>query len=200
MSGDDELKGSDEKDLREHFAPVARSIRRAVTSRTIQAYAISFVGVVILAASIGPAVVGAYATVQKDFGLCSDPELEVFSPADTADVAANGAAPDFPRLDYAELSSAEQRAFRGALADPNSVKPIEGGGPVKHRSELRNGTIVTYRGAEHYAVIGSFNRCVTDPFSLVLSIAGLVVGGGMVVAPGLWRRLGRNGNDGDTDG
>ena len=45
MNGDDDLEGSDEKDLREHFAPVARSARQAVTSRTFQVYTIAFVGV-----------------------------------------------------------------------------------------------------------------------------------------------------------
>jgi len=196
MSGDDELEGSDEKDLREHFAPVGRSIRRTVTSRTIQLYAVSFVGIVILSASIGPAVVGAYATVQEDYGLCSDPDLEVSGPEETADLTASHDVPEFVRLDYDELSSAEQRAFRGALASANSVKPIEG--DVEHRSALRNGTIVTYQGEEHYAVLGSLNECVTDSFNLPLSIGGLVVGSGMVVAPGLWR-LRSNENEEATD-
>lgn len=196
MSGDDELEGSDQKDFREHFAPVGRSVRRTVTSRTIQVYAISFVGIVILSASIGPAVVGAYATVQKDYGLCSDPELEVSGPAETADTTAGNDAPEFVRLDYDELSAAEQRAFRGALASANGVKPIEG--DVEHRSAFRSGAIVTYRGAEYYAVLGSLNECVTGSFNLPLSIAGLVVGSGMVIAPGLWRLRG-NGSEEATD-
>ncbi|EMA52654.1 MULTISPECIES: FecR/PupR family sigma factor regulator [Halococcus] len=188
MNGDDELEGSDEQDFREHFAPVARSIRRTVTSRTIQVYAVSFVGIVILSASIGPAVVGAYATVQEDYGLCSDPDLEVSSADDTAELTAGNDVPEFVRLDYDELSTAEQRAFRAALASANGVKPIEG--DVEHRSAFRDGALVTYQGENHYAVIGSRNDCVTDSFNLPLSIAGLVVGSGLVIAPGVWRLRG----------
>lgn len=188
MSNDEEMSGSDETSLREHFAPVGRSLKRTVTSRSIQAYAISFVGVIVLSASMGGAVIGTYATFQEDFGLCGNPILEVNSPAATEELAAGDAQPNLPHLDYGELTPDEQRGFRTALAAANNEEEIEGN--VEHIPEFRTGAIVTYRGAEYYTTISSLNECVpVGVFSLPLSIAGLVVGGGLVVAPSLWRRF-----------
>ena len=199
MNGDDDLEGSDEKDLREHFAPVARSARQAVTSRTFQVYTIAFVGVVVLSASIGPTVVGAYAVFQEDFDLCSDPSIEVVEPADTEAIAAGDEPPDFERLDFAELTGDEQRAFRAALAEASNEHPIEGEN-VEHLDAFRNGVLVEYEGAEHYVAITSANECVpAGAVRFPLSIAGLVIGSGMVVAPELQRRFGRNDGEGETD-
>lgn len=187
MSGD-EREGEDEKGLREHFAPVGRSLKRTVTSRSVQAYAVSFVGILVLSASIGGAVVGTYATVQKDFGLCSDPILEVNSPAATEELAAGDAQPNLPHLDYEELTPDERRAFRTANTVPNNEEEIAGN--TEHLPEFRTGAVVTYRGAEHYVTISSINECVpAGVFSLPLSIAGVAVGTGLFVAPGLWRRF-----------
>jgi len=193
MSGDDELEGSDEKDLREHFAPVARSLRRAVTSRTIQVYTIAFVGVVVLAASIGPTIVGGYALVQEDFGLCSDPSIEVLSPEAAAAVDAGAEPPEFERLDFAELTTAEQRAFRAALDETSNEHPIEGEN-VEHLAAFREGVLVEDQGTEHYVTITSSNECVpAGAVRFPLSVAGLLIGSGMIVAPELQRRFGRTG-------
>ena len=197
MSGDDKLKGSDEKDLREHFAPVARSVRRTVTSRTLQVYAIAFVGVVVLSASIGPTVVGAYAVVQEDFGLCSDPSIEVMPPEDTEAVAAGEEPPDLERLGFTELTGDEQRAFRAALAEASNEHPIEGEN-VEHLDAFRDGVLVEFEGAEHYVAITAANECVpAGAVRFPLSIAGLLIGSGMVIAPELYRRF--DGNEGGRD-
>ncbi|WP_049899572.1 hypothetical protein [Halococcus agarilyticus] len=197
MSSDDELEGSDEKDLREHFAPVARSARRAVTSRTLQVYTIAFVGVVVLSASIGPTVVGAYAVFQEDFDLCSDPYIEVLPPEDTEAVDAGAEPPEFERLDFAALTADEQRAFRAALDEASNEHPIEGES-VEHLDAFRDGVLVEYEGAEYYVAITSNNECVTaGAVRFPLSIAGLVIGSGMVVAPELQRRFGRKEDKGN---
>lgn len=188
MSNDDDLEGENEKSVREHFAPVIRSLKRTVTSRSMQAYAVSFVGVIVLSASIGGAVIGTYATFQEDFGLCGNPILEVESPATAEELAAGEAQPDLQHLDYEELTPDEQEAFRVASNVPNNEEEVVGN--VEHLSEFRNGALVTYQGEEYFVIISSLNECV--PFgvrSLPLSIAGLIVGAGLFVAPSLWRRF-----------
>jgi hypothetical protein len=189
MSGDeDDLEGENEKSFWEHFAPVTRSLKRTVTSRSMQAYAVSFVGVLVLSASIGGVVVGAYAAVQEDLGLCGNPILEVRSSEDTDALVAGDAAPNPPQLEYEELTPAEQRGFREALNSVNNEEEVEGN--VEHLTTFRNGALVTYRGEEHYVAVSSFNKCVPfDALSVPLSIVGLIVGAGLYVAPGLWRRF-----------
>lgn len=189
MSGDDEeLAGRDEESLREHFAPVGRSLKRTVTSRSIQAYAVSFVGVLVISASLGGVVIGAYAPFQDDFGLCGSPILEVSPPMATEEMVAGDEPPDFPRLEYGELTPDEQQAFRAALDSVNNEQEVEG--DIEHLTTFRNGAVVTYQGEEHYVTVSSLNRCVPmGAFSLPLNIAGLVVGAGLYVAPGLWRRF-----------
>ena len=189
MSGDEaNLEGENEESLRAHFAPVGRSLKRMVTSRSVRAYTVSFVGVLVISASLGGAIVGAYAMVQADFGLCGNPILEVTPPEATEELTAEDAQPNLPHLEYEELTPAEQRAFRTALDSVNNEEEIDGN--VEHRAAFRNGAIVTYRGEEHYATLSSLNKCVPmGAFSLPLSIAGLAVGAGLYVAPSLWRRF-----------
>lgn len=185
---DDELAGEDEKSFAEHFAPVYRSLKRVVTSRSMRAYAVSFVGIVVLAASLGGGVLGAYATFQEDAGLCGDPIVDVTPPEKTAELAAGDAQPTLPQLDYAELTPDERRGFREAVASANNDAKIEG--DAEHLDAFRTGALVEYRGEKYYASISSMNDCVAvDALTLPLSIAGLVVGAAIVVAPGLWRRV-----------
>lgn len=185
---DDELAGEDEKEFFEHFAPVYRSLKRTITSRSIQTYAVSVVGILVLSASIGGAVVGVYGTVQEDFGLCSNPIIEVTPPEGTADLAAGDAEPSLPHIGYEELTRDEQHGFRTALNVANNEEEVEGN--VTHLPLFRNGALVEYRGEEYYVAVSSFNECV-DPgaFDLPFSIAGVVVGAGIVAAPSLWRRF-----------
>jgi|SRR5699024_2474568 len=185
---DAELEGEDEMSVGDHFAPVWRSLKRTVTSRSIQAYAISFVGIVVLSASIGPVVVGSYATVQKDFGLCGKPSLEVSSPADTAELTAEEKQPTLPRLDYGELSPATRRAFRGALDAVNNERKVEG--PIDHEAMLEeSGVIVTYRGTEHHTVLHPDNCVPSGAYPLAISILGLLVGVGIVAVPRVSKRF-----------
>ena len=186
--GEENLKGGDEKDLREHFAPVGQSLKRMVTSRSIQAYAVSFIGVIVLSASIGGVVVGTYATFQEDFGLCGNPILTVESPESFEALAAEDEVPNLTRLEYEELTPDEQRGFRRALNAVNNEAEVEGN--IEHLPAFRNGAIVTYRGEEYYVAVGSLNECVpVDVLSLPLSIVGMLVGAGLYVAPGLWKRF-----------
>jgi hypothetical protein len=181
-SDEDEFEGENEQSLREHFAPVGRSIKRTVTSRSIQAYTVSFVGVIILSASLGGAVVGSYATFQEDFGLCGSPILEVHPPEETESIVVGDEQPNVQHLEYEELTPDEQDGFRGALNVINNEEEVEGN--IEHLTAFRNGALVEYRGEEYYVVISSLNECV--PFGVLpfpLSIIGLIIGAGLYVAP-----------------
>lgn len=194
MSGDDhdDLEGSDEQSVGEHFAPVWNSLRRTVTSRWVQVYTVSFIGIVILSASLGGVVLGTYATVQPDYGLCERPAIVVSSAENTEDLIAGPDAPDFTRLEYDELSGEEQDAFREALRVPNQDAEIEP--ESEHIEEFQQGVVVSYRGESHYVVIETMDNCVpTGFFNIPLSVVGLVVGSVLFVSPSLWRwRRGSN--------
>lgn len=183
MSGDDdEFEGENEESLQEHFAPVVRSLKRTVTSRSIQAYTVSVIGVVIISASLGGAVVGAYATFQEDFGLCGNPILEVSPPEETEKILVGNEAPNVEHIGYKELTPDEQDGFREALNVINNVEEVEGN--IEHLTVFRNGAVVEYHGKEYYVIISSLNKCV--PFGVLpfpLSIIGLIVGTGLYVAP-----------------
>ena len=190
MSGDDEdtLEGEDEKSLRGHFVPIGRSLKHVVTSRSIQAYTVSFVGIIVLSASIGVATVGAYATFQEDFGLCGSPFIEVHPPENTEQLVLDEDAPNIEHLGFEELTPDEQQGFRTALQSVNNEEEFTGN--IEHLTAFRNGAIVTYRGEEHYVIVSSLNECV--PFGVLpfpLSVIGLLVGTGLYVAPSLWRRF-----------
>lgn len=190
MSGDEdaELEGEDEMSVRDHFAPVWRSLKRTVTSRSIQAYAISFVGIVVLSASIGPAIIGGYATMQENFGLCGTPVLTAESPEATADrTMGEEALPNPTTLAYEELSPATQQAFRTALDVPNHEQKVQG--TVDHLSTLEGGAIVTYHGTEHYVVVETKPCVPYGIYPLPLSIVGLIVGVGIVAIPRVSKRF-----------
>ncbi len=193
MSGDDEdtFEGEDEESFWEHFAPAGRSLKRTVTSRSIQAYTVSFVGIILITASIGPAVIGAYATFQEDFGLCGSPFIEVHPPENTERLVLDEQAPNVEHIGFKELTPDEQQGFLTALQSVNNEEEFTGN--IEHLTAFRNGAIVTYQGEEHYVIVSSLNECV--PFGVLpfpLSVLGLIVGTGLYVGPRLWRRFQRS--------
>lgn len=188
MSDDTGLQGENEEDVWEHFAPVVRSVRRTLTSRTIQTYTLSFVGIVILSASIGGVVLGPYAAIQPTYGLCNNPTVEVYSPEDTADLTAGEEVPNFRQFSYDDLTEEERETFREAESSPLEEAEIDG--RTTHFEEFRNGSVVTYEGERYYTVVASLDDCMdAGAFNLPLSVVGVVVGLGLSIAPGLRRRF-----------
>ncbi|RJT05294.1 hypothetical protein [Halococcus sp. IIIV-5B] len=187
MSDDEkDLHGEDQGDFQEHFAPVVRSFWRTMTSRSFQTYTISFVGMIILSASIGGVILGPYAAIQPTYGLCDKPVVEVYSPADTAELTAGDEPPNFRQFSYDELTPMEQETFDEART--SALQEAELDGRTAHFEELRNGSVVTYEGESYYTVVASLDDCVDETaFNVPLSIVGVVVGLGLSAAPGLRR-------------
>jgi hypothetical protein len=140
------------------------------------AFTMRFLGAMLLAIGIGAAVVGGYALVQEDFGLCGDPILEVSSPSSSA---------SGPTLAANSLSLAERTAFVEAVTGLTSESEIDG---EIETNALREGAVVTYGGERYYAAIGSLNQCVAiDPLVFPLGVALVGLGAVAYVSPTLRR-------------
>ena len=140
------------------------------------AFTMRFLGAMLFAIGIGAAVVGGYALIQEDFGLCGDPILEVSSPSDTT---------GSPTVAAGDLSGPERTAFVEAVGTPTSESEIDG--PIR-TDALRKGAVVTYQGERYYAAIGSLNQCVViDPLVFPLGVALVALGAIAYVSPTLRR-------------
>jgi hypothetical protein len=140
------------------------------------AFTMRFLGAMLLAIGIGAAVVGGYALIQEDFGLCGNPILEVSSPS----TPASG-----PTLAASDLSGPERTAFVEAVTGLTSEAEIDG---QIRTDALREGAVVTYGGERYYAVVGSLNRCVSiDQLVFPLGVALVGLGALAYVSPTLRR-------------
>lgn len=145
--------------------------------RDIIAFTMRFLGAVLLAIGIGAAVVGGYALVQADLGLCGNPILEVSSSSTYGG--------DLPTLAASDLSDPERAAFVEAVTGLTSEAEIDG---QVRTDALGEGALVTYRGERYYAAIGSLNRCVSiDPLVFPLGVALVGLGAVAYVSPTLRR-------------
>ena len=160
-------------------------------------YIVPVIGAFVLAAGIGGAVLGAYAPLQQDSGLCGESELTVFPPDETGPVT--GGSDVFATFAFSELSPEEQRGFREALRSANDAAEISS--DTEHADSFRTGAVVRYRGGEYY-VATTLHECTNvDPLVLPLSLLGLVVGTIGMLAPIAWRRrIDRPLHGGDTGG
>jgi hypothetical protein len=141
------------------------------------AFTMRFLGAVLLAIGIGAAVVGGYALVQEDLGLCGSPILEVSSGSTYGG--------EVPTLPANSLSPAERTAFVEAVTGLTSEAEIDG---EVRTNVLRDGALISYQGERHYAVIGSLNQCVSiDPLVFPLGVALVGLGAIAYVSPTLRR-------------
>ncbi|WP_276255639.1 hypothetical protein [Halomontanus rarus] len=141
-------------------------------------YAVPFLGAVLLALGIGGSVLGAWTVVQPALGGCGSPAMGVDSPETTADMLDGEPEAQLERLDYADLSPAEQRAFDEAVASVQGDAPVEGA--FENREALERGVIVTHEGTDRYATLVASNRCLSvDPLVFPLAITGLLLGLGV---------------------
>ncbi|MFB6140573.1 MAG: hypothetical protein ABEJ26_09090 [Halosimplex sp.] len=163
---------------------------RSFADSAFLTYAIPFAGSLLIAAGIAAGVVGGYAPVQQELGLCGSPTISVSTPAETDELTnGSGDAPSFERLDFGELTPAEQRAFEEAIDEPFGQARVRG--EFAHRRAFDRGVVVRYEGTERYATLVSQNRCTSvDPLLFPLGVASILLGVVWILAPPMYRRLG----------
>jgi hypothetical protein len=152
-------------------------------------YGLPIVGVLLLSITIGGAVLGSYAAIQEDTGHCGNPLIHVTPPEQIGPLSGTSAeGPGYVVLDFQDLTPNEQHAFRTALNETDTIGKADA--TLHHLSEFENGAIVIYQGDRYYVTLHGENTCIgVAPFVLPVSIIGMVIGTGMVLAPPLWSLL-----------
>jgi hypothetical protein len=151
-------------------------------------YLAPFVGVLLIAVGIAGAVPGGYALIEPDLENCGNPTIGVESPEETAERFGGDERPRLPQLAYADLSTAEQDAFRAAIADPVGEEQVVG--DVPNADRFRRGAIVSYEGEGYYVTIVAENTCfAAAPLQFPLGVFAIALGFLGVLAPPLYRRL-----------
>jgi len=150
-------------------------------------YVAPFIGVLVVAVGIGAAVPGGYAIIQEDITTCDQPTMAVEGPEETSE-RFNERGPDLPRLQYEELSDAEQEAFVEALNDPVGEARVAGAFP--NGDTIRNGSIVVYEGERHYATVVAENPCFIAPeLQFPLGVFAIIFGVIGILSPPIYRKL-----------
>lgn len=150
-------------------------------------YIAPFVGVLLVAVGIGGAVPGGYALIQEDIASCGNPTIDVEGPEETAERFAYSE-PDIPQLDYGELSPAEQEAFVEARDDPVGEAKVQGEFP--NGQAIRNGSLITYEGEQHYTTVVSENPCFIAPqLQFPLGVFAIIFGVVGILTPPIYRKL-----------
>lgn len=151
-------------------------------------YVIPFAGALLVAGGIAAGVVGAYAPVQDELGLCGSPTIHVSSPGETAELVGAGNETAVGRLAFEDLTAAEQRAFEAALSDPFGEGDVRGS--FANRDAFERGVVVRYRGTDRYAALTSADECTSvDPLLFPLGVAAILLGVVWILAPPMYRRF-----------
>jgi hypothetical protein len=151
-------------------------------------YAIPFVGVLLLSIGIAAAVPGVYAIIQEDITTCGTPTIAVEPPEETEHRFGDGPDANLAHLEFAELSSAEQTAFREAIDHPVGEARVQGSFP--HHSEFVNGTLLTYEGERYYVTVVAENPCFeAHPLQFPLGAFATALGIVGILTPPAYRRL-----------
>lgn len=147
-------------------------------------YGVPFTAALLIAIGITGVVIGGWAIVQPAVGGCGSPLITVLSPEETAE--RYGDDPTVPRLDFEELTTAEQRAFEEAAGHPRGEATVDG--DFDHREVFDRGVLVTYEGTDRYATVLSMNECLSvSPLAFPLGAITLLIGlGGFAY---LWYRF-----------
>lgn len=160
-------------------------------------YGVPFVAALLVAVGIAGVVLGGWGVVQPAVGGCDTTVISVSTQEQTDHRLANDEwAESVDRLEFEELTPAEQRAFTEALERPQREGTVEG--EFAHRGAFRRGVVVTHEGTDRYATVASTNECLTvDPLLLPLGVVTLLVG--FAAFAFLWYRFGaRPPNDWDV--
>ena len=150
-------------------------------------YVAPFVGVLVVAVGIGAAVPGGYALIQKDITTCDTPTIAVEGPEETQQ-RFDERRPNLPRLQYENLSEAEQAAFNEALTDPQGEARVAGEFP--NGDTIRDGSVIIYEGEEHYATVVAENPCFVAPaLQFPLGVFAIIFGVIGILSPPIYRKL-----------
>ncbi|UPV74842.1 hypothetical protein M0R89_01940 [Halorussus limi] len=170
------------------------------TRGALLTYGAPFVGALLVAVGIAGSVLGGYAVVQEEFGLCGDPTIGVSdSPAAVGAGAGPselaGGGPVLAQFDVSDLSPAERRAVERALAEPGGQADVRGAFP--HEESFRRGAVVRVEGDRYYVTLVSSVECLgVDPLVLPLGLVAILLGIGGVLTPPAYRRLLERGDAG----
>ncbi|UPW00870.1 hypothetical protein M0R88_01915 [Halorussus gelatinilyticus] len=178
------------------------------TRGALLTYGAPLLGALLVAAGIAGSVLGGYAIVQDEFGLCGDPTIGVSDPptatgAESAGESAAGAeggqadtaGPVLARFDLDDLSPAERRAIERALAEPGGQADVRGAFP--NREAFEQGAVVRVEGRRYYVTVVSSVECLgVDPLVLPLGLVAILLGIGGVLTPPAYRRLLERGDAG----
>lgn len=155
---------------------------------TLLTYGAPFLGTLLVAVGIAGGVLGGYAVVQSQLGLCGDPTIVVYSPGATEQLTAATQADPLRRFRIEELAPAERRAFENALRNPRDTANVRG--RFVHRRAFREGVIVSSDGSSRYVTISSANPCLgVDPLLFPLGVVSILLGVLGILTPPLYRRL-----------
>jgi hypothetical protein len=151
-------------------------------------YVVPFVGVLLLSVGIAAGVPGVYGIIQEDITTCGAPTVSVETPEETEGRFGDGPDANLARLEFAELSSAEQAAFRDAIDDPVREARVDGAFP--HHAEFVNGTLLTYEGERYYVTVVAENPCFeAHPLQFPLGAFATALGVVGILTPPAYRRL-----------
>lgn len=157
------------------------------TESRVLTYAVPFAAALLIAVGIAGVVIGGWAIVQPAVGGCENPLISVLSPTETEERFADDET--LPRLDFQELTPAEQRAVEEAVEHPRRQATVDG--EFDNREAFDRGVLVTVEGTDRYVTIISMNRCLSvSPLVLPLGAISLLIG--MVGFAYLWYRFESN--------
>ncbi|RBI59069.1 hypothetical protein DMJ13_24600 [halophilic archaeon] len=152
-------------------------------------YGPPFIGTLLIALGLAGGVVGGYAFVQAELGLCGDPTVVVYSPEATDRLTAEQpSGPNLQRFGFDDLTPAERRAVATAVSDPAGEAEVRG--RFAHRSAFERGALVEYRGATRYVTIASTTACLSvNPLLFPLGVVSILLGVVGILVPPVYRRL-----------
>lgn len=161
-----------------------------VSRSTLVYYVVPVLGAILFAVGIGWAVISIYGTFQAGLGLCGHPYIQVFAPSQPVSPLDESPAgpdhPNFPTIDYEELTPSEQRAFQKAIGSVQNTEVVNPG--LEHGELFEEGAIVRYQGDPYYVAIRADNKCVpAHPLWLPLGVSGVLIGGIALLSPGIWK-------------
>jgi hypothetical protein len=158
------------------------------TDSPLFTYGAPLFGVFLVAVGIAAAVPGAYAIIQEDITTCGTPSIAVDTAEETEQRFGENPPLSLTRVEYSQLSPAEQTAFDEALVDPVSEARIEGPSPTYQA--FLNGTLVTYEGEQYYVTVVAENPCFTAaPLQFPLGVFAIALGVVGILTPPAYRKL-----------